>query len=176
MDGQAAVCRVSVRELSKRDTRNMIRKEAELSNLPALAGSSDENLQPIYDLVGGHPLALRLIVGQTHIHPLDIVLANLEIARGESAQNLYTFIYRNAWESLDEAARRVFLATVFLSPKGDDIEQLAGISGIETDTIIRALNKLVCQNLVDALGDYRERIYRIHSLTRTFLRDDIGKW
>lgn len=55
--------------------------------LPAIA-----NLRPIYERVGGNPLAIRLVVGQLHVHALDTVLADLLEVRADEASALYSYL------------------------------------------------------------------------------------
>lgn len=174
--GEANICHFPVPELTEADTLKLIRQEADMSNLPELAASADEVLAPIYETVGGNPLAVRLVVGQTHVHTLESVLNTLHQAKGETAENLYTYIYRNAWDGLDELSQHVLLASVLLNPMGDDAEYLAQVSELDVGTVRNALNQLVAQNLVDARGDFSGRTYTIHGLTRTFLEEQVALW
>ena len=170
------ICHYSLPELSEGSSLALIRQEANVRNLPELADSPKEDLIPIYKSVGGNPLALRLVVGQTHIHPLGDILSDLQQARGEPIENLYTYIYRRIWDSLDELNKRVFLAMVLVPPSGMDSAYLAEVSSLSVDEVRLALNGLVTRNLVDARGDYSARRYTIHSLTRTFLQEQVAKW
>ena len=97
-------------ELAEPDALRLVRQEAERRNLPDLAAASDAELHLIVATVGGNPLALRLVVGQTHVHPLRVVLEDLTAARGPTVENLYAYLYRRAWDSLDELSRRALLA------------------------------------------------------------------
>lgn len=173
---EANICHYTLPELSRPNSLALIRQEAHIRNLPELEASPDEHLGPIYDTVGGNPLALRLVVGQTHIHPLGDILADLQQARGETIENLYTYIYRQVWDSLDELNKRVFLAMVLVPPSGMDSSYLAEVSGLPLDDVRLALDGLVPRNLVDARGDYTMRRYTIHGLTRTFLQEQVAKW
>ncbi|MCB0139232.1 MAG: hypothetical protein KDE50_04920 [Caldilineaceae bacterium] len=166
----------SVPELDTGNALTLIRQIASINNLPELAASSNDELLPIVDTVGGNPLALRLVVGQCHIHPLNSILNDLKEARGQTADNLYTFIYRKAWDSLEELSQRVFLSTILIPPHGDDIDYLVKISKLAIDDVRWALNKLVTLNLVDARGGLQDRCYSIHGLTRTFLHEQVAKW
>ncbi len=170
-----------VPELSKENALRLIRKEIEVSNLATLAACDDEELLAIFDVVGGNPLALRLVVGQTHIHALNEILdrlrsAKLEMKQGDPVENLYTYIYRHVWQSLTEAEREVLLIMPLVDPDGDDLATIAEMGEQPVDTIRWRLNRLVMLNLIDVHGEVNQRRYRIHGLTRTFLNDDILKW
>lgn len=165
-----------VPELSEAHTLELIRREATISNLPALATAPDSALQPIYQTVGGNPLALRLIVGQTHIYTLSSILEHLQNARGQTATNLYTYIYRRAWEGLDAISKDVLLAMPVVKPRGDNLATIAEVGGLDIDVVHQALNRLVRFNLVDVHSTLDEYRYRIHGLTRTFLHEQVLHW
>ncbi|MCB0098067.1 MAG: hypothetical protein KDE46_20180, partial [Caldilineaceae bacterium] len=143
---------------------------------PVLATAADAELACIYDTVGGNPLAIRLVVGQVHVHSLQHIVRNLRQVKGESTENLYAYIYRQAWESLDELGKRILLAMPLVPPAGDDLEFIAAMSEIDIDELARGLNQLVARNLVDARGGLNQRRYSIHGLTRTFLHQQVLVW
>lgn len=163
-------------ELSEADALRLVRQEAELRNLPALAEASDDSLQPIYAAVGGNPLALRLVASQAHVHPLPVILGDLAAARGAAVQSLYTYIYRFAWDSLDERARRVLLAMRSVGPEGGDPDEVAQASHVSSDALRQALGALVELNLVDCWGDLNHRRYSIRNLTCSFLQEQAARW
>lgn len=170
------VYRYVAQELSEANALHLVREGARLGNLMELADASDEDLRPIYQTVGGNPLALRLIVGQTHVHSLDLILRNFVQRRGRTVQDLYTYIYRQAWDSLDEVTRRLFLAMPLIPATGGDFQHLQVTSGLTIADATYALKQLVNRNLVDVRGDFLKRRYTIHNLTRTFLQEDIAQW
>jgi hypothetical protein len=163
-------------ELDQADSLALVRHEARLRNLPSLADATDAQLDPIYRTVGGNPLALRLVVGQTFVHSLDHVLADLRGAQGGAAEQLYTHIYRCAWERLDEAARQVLLIMPLVNEAGAELDFLAAIAAQEAQELRPALERLVTLNLVDSQGDLSNRLYSIHSLTRSFLHEQVLHW
>jgi hypothetical protein len=173
---QPDVYHFSVPELSPADALELIRHEAQGRNLTQLAQATDAELLPIVEIAGGNPLALRLIAGQTYIHPLQVVLDNLAKARGAQIENLYTYIYRQAWERLDEVTRRTLLAMPLVTPAGADLAYLVEICEIDAGQVIQALESLVRLNLVDVRGDLHQRRYTIHNLTRTFLHEQVLRW
>lgn len=165
-----------VPELAEPDALRLVRQEAERRNLPDLAAASDAELYPIVATVGGNPLALRLVVGQTHVHPLRVVLADLTAARGPTVENLYSYLYRRAWDSLDELSRRALLAMPLATGRGADLDYLVEISDLDAGDLRAALTRLVELNLVDSRGDLNERRYAIHALTRSFLMEQVVRW
>jgi hypothetical protein len=173
---QPDIYHVAVPELSAADALALIRQEAQGRNLPLLQQATDADLLPIYEIAGGNPLALRLIAGQTYIHPLPVVLENLAKARGTQIENLYTYIYHQAWQRLDETSRRVLLAMPLAIPTGAELAHLVEISEMDEARVVRALETLVKLNLVDVRGDLYQRRYTIHNLTRTFLHEQVLHW
>ncbi len=163
-------------ELGLLDAMALIHWEAQTRNLPALAAAGEAELTAIYAVTGGNPLALRLVAGQTHVHTLDDVLASLRDAEGKVVEGLYTHIYRHAWDRLDERGRQVLLLMPLASESGASIEFLRAMSRLEPGQLQDALEQLVTLNLVDSRGSLRERCYSIHSLTRSFLLQQVLKW
>lgn len=166
----------SLPSLNEEQALALVRAEARQRNLRFLVEASDEQLGPIFDTVGGNPLALRLVVGQTHVHALKEVLADLELARGKPIENLYTHIYWNAWKNLDETAREIWLLMPIANGRGMDSIRLAELAGEDAGDLRNALDALVTLNLVERRGGLDETLYRIHPLTRTFLQNQVLQW
>ncbi|MEM7348362.1 MAG: NB-ARC domain-containing protein [Chloroflexota bacterium] len=163
-------------ELTPENTVKLVRHEAEERNLSHLLAVDDSDLENIYQVVGGNPLAIKLVLGQTHIHPLATVLEDLTKAQGTRAETFYTYIYKHAWDGLNEETRRVFLAMPFATDQGGNLEYLAAISDMTPAKVRDILEHLVALNLVNSLGDINQRRYTIHNLTRTFLQEQVAKW
>lgn len=174
--GVPQIYHFKVDELSLFHALQLIRQEAALCGLPVLAAGKDAELQPIYETVGGNPLALRLVVGQTHVYGLQSILYDLRRARSTTADNLYTYIYQKAWAKLEPLGRQALLVMPLASPLGDELEYLAEVGDLDIDELRMALNQLVTLNLVDARGGLNDRRYSIHGLTRTFLLEQVAKW
>ncbi len=176
LSSEADIFPMAVPQLVPASAFALIRSEGELRNAPCLAEATDDELDPIYQVVGGNPLALRLVAGQAILHALPTVLNNLRLARGKSVQQLYTFIYRELWDDLDDIAQRTLLALPLTPPSGASSEQLVQVSGLQEEAVHDALDRLVRRNLVDTRGDLYKRRYTIHSLTRTFLLEQVAQW
>lgn len=176
LQAETATYTYAVPPLQATDALALVRHEAHLRNLPDLATASDSQLQAIYTTVGGNPLALRLVVGQTQLHDLPTVLADLQGARGQAVENLYNYIYRYAWDNLDDLARRVLLAMPFMPEQGEGVAHLIGICQLDAPELHDALAQLAALNLVHHQRSLMSSRYTIHSLTRTFLLKQVAKW
>jgi hypothetical protein len=174
--GETDIHLYAVPELSERHALALVRQAGSQHNVAGLLDASDADLRPIYATVGGNPLALLLLVGQLHLRDLDTVLADLQGARGKPVENLYTFIYWRAWEHLDARARQVLLAMSLVKVGGDHLDFIAATSDLSAAEAGDALQQLLVLNLVYGLGDVHARRYAIHSLTRSFLHEQVARW
>ncbi|MCB0113823.1 MAG: hypothetical protein KDD84_07025 [Caldilineaceae bacterium] len=165
-----------VPELAQGDALSLLRYEATQTNLRSVSTADDAMLIPVYQTVGGNPLALRLVVGLARVYGLDVLLVDLTNASGQPAENLYSYIYRRAWDGLDELGRVVLLATAALAPGGDDLDFLLQIASLPREDVVTALNQLVTRNLINVSDEAGVVRYSLHSLTRTFLQEQVAKW
>lgn len=166
-------------ELNQNDSFALLRRIAEISNLPFFVEISDEALYPAYTTVGGNPLALLLLMGQLYIQSLNEILNDFTEARGEAVQNLYTFIYRRAWEYLSETAKQTFIGMILVTDHGDTVDELMGIMGnyySGADELQNALEELVKLNLVNSTYGLNEQRYSTTNLTRSFLHKQVVYW
>ncbi len=165
-----------VPELAESDALLLLRRESAVRNLTTLAEADDDTLRPIYRTVGGNPLALRLVLGQCFVHSLAEVLADLAAARGRKAEELYSYVYRASWDSLDSSARSVLIAMVLIGEHGGAKEDLVAITHLDSGEVGDALETLVAFSLVDCTGDLHEKRFSIHQLTRRFLERQVIRW
>ncbi|MBV7331075.1 AAA family ATPase [Chloroflexi bacterium TSY] len=170
------IYRFPVPELSSQNTLALVRQEAQKRNLPHLLAASDAELSLIYQTVGGNPLAIRLVVGQTAIHTLDVVLENLTQAQGKKVDNLYRYVYQRAWETLNELERTVFVAMPLVTNDGGTLDLLARVCQLDPSDVGDALSTLVRLSLVDSRGTLHERRYTVHNLTCAFLHEQVVEW
>jgi hypothetical protein len=172
----AGIYHFVVPALGETDTLGLVRHEARLHNLPDVADASDEDLYPIYTIVGGNPLALRLVTGQLQILPLAQVLDNLREAKGKRAEELYTFIYWSAWQRLPAAAQEILTLMPLFAQNGADLAAIRRVSDLDEDELVESLTYLAKLSLVNLSGDLHTRRYGIHRLTESFLLQEVIKW
>ncbi|MFK7801052.1 MAG: tetratricopeptide repeat protein [Anaerolineae bacterium] len=164
----------SLSELSREDVFSFLRYEGRKQGIAALLASSSAQLNDIYETVGGNPLALKLIMGQVQYLPLDEVLSTLRDSEQRSVDQLYHYIYWQAWELLNENGRKLLL-TLPIYPNGT-FQQISEASGLDRYIVRIELNHLRSLSLVQTNGDLVKQRYRIHRLTETFLMHEIIKW
>ena len=165
-----------VPELSAEHALALLRQAAEERELSALAACPDEDLLPIYNAVGGNPLALLLVVGQTHVRPLHAVLKDLAGAPAQPPATLFTYIYRQVWEGLTTVERQVLLAVCSAQVTDLDAASLGALCGLDPGATTAALQRLIQANLVYMEGDLDACRYRVHNLTYRFLQTMAAGW
>ena len=162
--------------LSEPDSLHLVRAEAQLRPLPHVMAASDDELRPIFETVGGNPLALKLVVGQLYLLDLDQVLDNLRAARGRKAEDMYRYIFQDAWRTLGEDEREVLINMPLFAQNGADFASIEQVSEVKSSALLHALERLVMLSLVNVSGGLHAHRYSIHRLTETFLLTDIIGW
>ncbi len=163
-------------QLSPSDSLDLVRHEAKSRGFAELAQAPDDTLLQIYQVVGGNPLALKLVVGQSFALPLPEVLKNLRLAQGQAVENLYRHLYWHSWQSLSDLARQVLVTMPLVAEQGGDLAQIVAMSQLPEETVVTALTELVQTSLVNKSGGLQSARFAIHQLTETFLAREVLKW
>ncbi|MBK8987670.1 MAG: hypothetical protein IPM39_16595 [Chloroflexi bacterium] len=167
---ETGVFSLSLKELSAAAAYELIRLEARRTGFAHLAQADEEDLKPIYEAVGGNPLALKLIVGQLKFRSLPRVLDRFTQGSGEySRDELFEYIYREIWETLQDDSKMTLLTLTQAGSTGFPFEHLVEVSGLVENVVDSCLEKLILLSLVDIAGNLVERRYRLHRLTEVFL-------
>lgn len=169
----ASVYIVPLQELTSTEALLLLRSVAQLRNID-LTAMSDAAFERVYAVTGGNPLALKLILNQLRLHGLNGALQNLADIRGSGAAELYDHIYRRAWNSLNDTGRSVLLALA-AAADGVNLALLAVLTQLAENDIIDALELLARFSLIEITGGLHERYYRLHPLTRAFVRQKVVK-
>ena len=165
----SGVYSMTLRQLSRGDALALIRHEAETRGMQELANAAETDLAQIYDVTGGNPLAIKLIIGQIHTLSLPVALSRFSGAKGRSVEELLTFVYTNTWQILNQNCRRVLQAMLLVTEGGGRLEQIAAAAELDTDDTANCLHRLVGLSLVNVGGDLRIRRYSLHQLTQIFV-------
>ena len=161
-----------VRELDFQSASRLIRDELRFRD--QTESITDDQLQRIYQVVGGHPLALQLVAGHLSVLPLEHVLSSLSDVQETDVEALYTFIYWQTWQLLTPESQQLLLVMpVAQNGEFDQIEDLAVLSPEATQQAILQLTNL---SLLQVSGSLDKRYYSIHRLTERFLLNEAIQW
>jgi tetratricopeptide (TPR) repeat protein len=162
--------RIPLDELKEADALRLVRR---LLHDDGLAAESDSDLERLYEVVGGNPLALHWIVGQL---PEGRRLPRLldSLARGN--EDVLERVFGQSWLGLTRDAQTLLEAmAVFVKPALE--EAMIATSGLADDAFDRALGLLSRMYLVRRLqlqdggidGGVNPRKHFIHPFTRDYL-------
>ena len=158
-----------MRELEQEAAFQLIRQEARRTGFADLYDANEEELQRIYDTVGGNPLALKLVIGQLRFHSLSRVLSRLAENQTKQGYGLFDYIYREAWDTLDENSQITLLSLAQAGETGFTPEHIMEVTQLSSGTVEQCLEELVLRSLVDIKGSLQEWRYSLHRLTEVFL-------
>jgi hypothetical protein len=173
---QPGICNVPLPALTAADVAQFVRQYGQTIGLPAIAQLPDEEIEAIYQIVGGNPLALKLVVNLADALPLAQIRADLTRANLHEVAALYRHIYWQTWQILSANARALLKVMPLVADMGGDPAQLAAISGLAEATLWPAVAELTRRSLLEIRGHTHSRRYAIHRLTDAFLQTEIIHW
>lgn len=173
---QITVEHVSLTELSFDDTEQLILHHINHVGLANLNVLNKDDSQAIYQVTGGNPLAVKLVIGLATVLPLEQVLHDLKDARSNKVEQMYLHIYWKAWQSLSMSGKALLEMMVIASNVGVEPEMMQKMSGLSNEQLWPAISELVNRSLLEVHGTIRKRRYSIHRLTETFLHTEIIHW
>lgn len=172
----ATVFNFSLDELSLDDATDLIRHHAQDIGVTSVVTASEADIEAIYEVTGGNPLALKLVVSLLDTLPLPQILINLQRGQQGSVEDLYRHIYWQAWQILSADARSLLKAMPLVAESGGAPEYLRRLSGLSEAQLWPALQELRNRSLLEVRGTAQEKQYGIHRLTETFLHTEIIHW
>ena len=154
-------------ELSEAHALELLRLEAKRHGYEPL---SDDEAQQLYQQVGGHPLALKLVAAQVSCMPVAQVLSALH-RESPLADELYSNVYESCWLLLTDLSREALLRLIRLPPGGASWEELQEVASIcDESALERVVMELRSLNLLRvSISPTREYTYFLHRLTYRFL-------
>ena len=172
---QPGVYSYSMRELSETAAFQLIRNEAKRAGFDSLAQARDDDIKQIYEMVGGNPLALKLVVGQLRFYSLSRVLTRLaESQHNQSGIGLFDYIYQEAWESLNDDSKTILLVLTQAGETGFTLDHIVSLTELPDVRVEQCLEELILISLVDLRGSFLDRRYCLHRLTEIFLLEMFG--
>jgi hypothetical protein len=163
-------------ELKAIEVSQFVRYHAQEVGLTEIANAKEEDIQLIYDVVGGNPLALKLVVSLASVLPLAQILDDLTQVNIAQVETLYRHIYWQAWQTLHEESQLLLMAMPLTTDMGSQPDHLMMISSLEEKSFWTAVSELTARSLLEVRGTTRDRYYGIHRLTESFLKTEIIHW
>ena len=167
----------TLNELNYTNTEKLIIKHSQSIGLDNQTAKLIGDLENIYQLVGGNPLAIKLVIGLLHTYPLSVILKDLKKVNINNIEMMYRSIYWQAWKSLKPQDQKLLAAMPLFSQDGANINMLLSITELSPTEIFTATQTLLTRSLIEYRSmNNEEQRYGIHHLTRSFLHSEIIKW
>lgn len=173
---EATVYHFPVDELSLEDAVKLLKHHAENMGIETMNEATTADLEAIYEVTGGNPLALKLVVNLLDVQSLPQVLEGLTHNPAGPTEALYRRIYRQTWQTLSEEARQLLKCLPLVGGMGADSSYLQIISGLSEAQLWPAIQELRSRSLLEVWGTLNDKRYGIHRLTETFLKIDVIRW
>lgn len=155
--------------LSPEASLDLLRYQAEAVGNGRFLEAPETDLANLSQLVGGHPLALRLLPRLGQVIPLPQLVASWQQSQIWPIEGLYQAIYAGIWEGLTAVEHQLLITLPLISPAGSTVAHLQAISGLAGDALWTAVLALEAACLLSPGGSVYVPRYGVHGLTRQFL-------
>jgi len=173
---QVTVFNFPITELPLAAASDLLRYHAQEIGVHAMRTATSKDLTDIYQVVGGNPLALKLVVSLLDLLSLTQILTALTHNQAGPIEDLYRHIYWQSWQMLSPAARSILQAMPLVAEAGGAPDYLRAISDLSKAEFWPALQELRHRSLLEVRGTLHEKRYGIHRLTESFLQTEIIHW
>lgn len=163
---------LKVHELNGAFARNLL--ENELARRGRTLHLDETDFEQLYHMIGGIPLALKLVASQLSFQSLRQILKSFQEVKSGTSE-FYTYLYWQAWQLLSDSARNLMLSFLPADPEGEDLEFIQQMSGLTEESFYAGLRELDQLSLLESDGSTILPRYRLHRLTVTFLQSDLLK-
>ena len=160
---------ISIPELSFNDAKALLNHQAEIAGTPEFYEAKEQDLKELYGLVGGHPLALRLIPRLARMYSLPEILLGWQTVQPGRIADVYQSVYDDLWHTLLPAEKQVMSIMLLVSQTGATLAYLQAICDLPQEQLWPSLTKLMECCLVEPHGDLYKRRYGIHRLTAQYV-------
>jgi len=162
--------------LKNEEMLTLIRRHSHRIGMNVVAGADDDTLLRLAVATGNNPKAVELALGLIKHKglPFNTVVDELYQA-SEVVEEVFDYIFAEAWKLLDERTRRVLLTMPFFVTTASRaaLSTISGVSGFEFH---RAIEQLVGMSLLEATEalDVNQQRYQMHPLTQAFARNELN--
>ena len=162
-----------VTDIPRDDAYDFLRFLTKNGNIEYLA---KKTFTQIYDVVGGNPMALQLVISLLRHYPLGEILPAIEQGSNDAVLGIYRRIYERLWVKLSSNAKKILM--LFAMSEVDtavDGEYLKSGVKLEPASFWDAVRELRYNSLLNYHGISSERTYSIHRITETFVLKDVAQ-
>ncbi len=168
---------IPIQGLDKESSHKLLHDEATYKDIPAILKASDRQLDRVYELSCGAPLALHFIVGRVlDDRDLDPVLFALEKASGE-VEAFYQFSLETAWQRINNTAKNV-LRYMGRADASVTLAELSGAKWVKESDWHQVQRQLKRWYLIEEVQDTQGTLrYDLHPWVRSSVRGElVDKW
>ncbi len=122
-----------------------------------------DQFDTMWDMAGGNPLALKLLIEASFRLPLSAA------AMPDPIENLY----RHIWSQLTPAERRIWLVALLFQQTSMPFDACSALSGLGGQSVVNALNALTSAALLVVNHDDGAPGYSLQAVAFTFLVDQV---
>ena len=158
-----------LKELSLSDASDLLRHRAQEIGLRELIDFPNEKLRQIYEVTGGHPLALRLIPQLLKFRSFSQLAKSWQRGNNHNIAKIYDRIYESLWGFLSDNEKQLLEVMRLVAYIGTTAEHLIAICGLDEDEWETAISNLINYALIELYGTIEDRRFSIHRLTEQFL-------
>jgi hypothetical protein len=150
--------------------RQLLMTRAKQLNVAAASSLVERDLHRLYQLTGGNPLALELVVGQLNRVPLGRILDSAErVTRTGGGSEAYTefedFLFERAFSFSDADSQRLWLTLAAIGEPQSEVE-LAQLTHLSMDGVRESVEWLDSNGLITR----SEGLVRLHPIAVSFGR------
>lgn len=156
---------ISIPELLFKDAKALLNHQSTIIGAPEFHKAKEEDLKDLYGVVGGHPLALRLIPRLARMYSLPEILRGWQRVQPGRIADVYQSVYDDLWHTLLPAEKQLMRMMPLGSQTGVTLAYLQAICDLPQDQLWSSLTKLMECCLVEPQGNLYERRYGTHRLT-----------
>jgi hypothetical protein len=182
---QGDVYAVHLPGLDEDGALRFIRQEAQEKNIQNVSSAGVSELKQIAETTGGSPLALKLVVGQLGLLPLETVLEQLrkvKLPKSDSDKNDYVRFYKGifspSWKLLSEDGKKLLISMSHFAPGiGGTYDAVKATSDLADDILNHCIDELWRLSFLEKgeSPSLKKVRYYLHALTQYFVLSDIVK-
>ena len=173
----AGVYHVSLSDLSQQAANDLLLEQLKINGPQGQEVTPQQReglIAPIYETVGGHPLAIKLIARMLDTLPLTAILKDFKQGHSLSRDDIYGPIFERAWQIMSPEARLVLEKVGEYGDEAVDADTLYPQLGLNEDQIWRAIRELTYRSLIEPRGTLMNKRYGSHRLTQRFLNTKLN--